>query len=605
MSKTIPFAPTTYFPVFGREWLMGIKIDMAAHSAMRARFSTFRNSGRFHSLTRWVRRRRLLRDESAIELARCRQELSILLFLKELLEEADRLAVTPSAAIEALAFTVVHIGQELIRRRRVCPGLTDDDLSSERQAATRADARKLIVAMGRSGPHIVAAISLHRWMAEWCETAADEDIDLIFFAIRERELLTSLQTHGLSAPEISVANLKEVKRRMASLEKQASTSASAYDEVLRRVGRVAKHVLAPMVESADVERTWGVATSLTLYDQIKCAATIELSAAATRLAENPALTVDELFLAAAARDPLFWYVGVSSLLRHSNAMMGNGLKQWAVELLAGTIKHPLKIRRASVPPEAMAARTVLAKWIAPILVGYHPDDRIADDILGHGTARSDQSLGIFASYLAGLGAAPDNEARYRDKHHRQTVEHLWLRLFEPNMASILGWIANGVDAAADIYVDQNQEQVSSEQQTHPAAEIVEPIAAEDLSISDGTPSTWFYVPNPAAGDLSMVPVEVPVDDGEDVFDDFLRSQGAVTQIKASSIMHALEYFLLMSPTQRAMTAYEDLGDQRWHKLKRGRVRIYVRVEPDGRLLFHPYARKDWRHDLVAFTGRAA
>jgi hypothetical protein len=606
MSKIIPFVPTTIFPIFGREWFSGIKADMATHSAIRTKFDTFRRSKRFKSLTCGLRHRRVLRDETAIELARCRQDLRILRFLREMLEEAERLSVPPSAAVEALALTVIHTGEALIRRGRVCPWITSDEPSSERLAATRTDTRKLVVAMGNSGPHIVDAIGLHRWMAEWCATAADEDLDLLFIAISERELLTSLQANGLSAPGISVEYLEEVQRRIGTLETEAAANARAYDDVRGRIDRVAKHVFAPMAGSEGIEREWGIAASLSLYDAIKCAASIEYSNRATRLAHDPTEAVEELFLATAARDPLFWYVGASSLLRQSNAVLGAGLKPWAIALLATTIKHPANIRRANVPPEALATRSVLAKWIAPMLVGHHPDDRIADDILNRGMGRSDEGMAIFAAYLAGLGVAPDGEPHFRNRHHRQTVEQLWLRLFAPSAEPMLAWLASGVEAAASVHGMEDSEQLALEQPPDLEAGVLLPAAEEGLTVEDDAPRTWYYVPNPAAANACLVPIEIPADDGEDVFDAFLRAQVAEMQIKPASIMNALEYFLSMSPTQRAMTPYEDLlGGQRWHKLKRGSMRIYVRVEPDGRLLFHPYARKDWRQDLVAFTRRAA
>lgn len=605
MSKIIPFVPTTTFPIFGREWFSGIKVDMATHSAVRTRFDSFRRSKRFKSLTCGLRHRRVLRDETAIELARCRQDLRILRFLREMLEEAERLSVPPSAAVEALALTVIHTGEALIRRGRVCPCNTTDEPSSERLAATRTDTRKLVVAMGSSGPHIVDAIGLHRWMAEWCATAADEDLDLLFIAVSERELLASLQANGLSAPGISVEYLEEVQRRIGTLETEAAANARAYDDVRGRIDRVAKHVFAPIEDTKGIEREWGIAASLSLYDAIKCAASIELSKTATRLAHDPTEAVEELFLAAAARDPLFWYVGAISLLRQSNAVLGAGLKQWAIALLAKAIKHPAKIRRATVPPEALATRSVLAKWITPMLVGHHPDDRIADDILNLGMGRSDEGLAIFAAYLAGLGVAPDGEPHFRNRHHRETVEQLWVRLFAPSAEPMLAWIASGVEAAASVHGMEDSEQIALEQPLDPEPGVLLPAADEGLTVEDDAPRTWHYVPNPAAAALDPIPAVIPPDDGVAVFADFLRTQGAVTQIKTSSIMNALEYFLSMSPTQRAMTPYEDLGEQRWHKLKRGSMRIYVRVEPDGRLLFHPYARRDWRQDLVAFTRRAA
>jgi hypothetical protein len=68
--------------------------------------------------------------------------------------------------------------------------------------------------------------------------------------------------------------------------------------------------------------------------------------------------------------------------------------------------------------------------------------------------------------------------------------------------------------------------------------------------------------------------------------------------KPQSILHALEFFRDMPALLRATRSSEVVGARRWHKLKRGGMRIYVRMEPDGRLFFHLFCRRDWKSRWV-------
>ena len=101
--------------------------------------------------------------------------------------------------------------------------------------------------------------------------------------------------------------------------------------------------------------------------------------------------------------------------------------------------------------------------------------------------------------------------------------------------------------------------------------------------------------------MTLIPVALPADQRAEAFAAFLRAHGVKALIKPASILGALEYFMTIPAILRATSPYEDLGPHRWHKLKRGALRIYVRIDESGRLLFHPYARKDWRKDLVVFA----
>jgi hypothetical protein len=94
-----------------------------------------------------------------------------------------------------------------------------------------------------------------------------------------------------------------------------------------------------------------------------------------------------------------------------------------------------------------------------------------------------------------------------------------------------------------------------------------------------------------------VAFDAPAEGRDDAFAGFLRAQGTDIVVKPGSIVGALEYFRDMPAIDRALTPHETVGTQRWHKLKRGAQRIYVRFE-DGKLFFHLYQRRDWNPNAI-------
>lgn len=607
MSKRITFS-SSFFPVFGPQWIRTARPNVAAIETFRGNLRAAKQQRRFDNVIKWYRKQRLLWDQARQEFEEQRDDLAALLFLHDAVKAASDLGVAHPDMLWVLRANVVCAGIALHR----CGMLDWVVHESEHADALRrmGEVVRTSLAAMASAKHRRSSIGMiYMWISEWARNASDQRLLGIFVAFSDKELFDSIERDGIRSSFISPAYIEDMQRGLAALQAECGRQRSAFDGIHDRMERTRRHILEPLVRIDDNST---VATLVHLLSITMMIATNRDLGSSYQIRKSPELQLLQEYgaiLEEACTDPMFWFISLTSTLRSSGAMLGHGLHTWAIDLVAKLIVHPGQIRRAVVPEAAIATRSLFSRWCAPMLKGYHPCDDIASTIVGLGPAQSNQGLLLLAQYLAQLGIKCDGTVGYLNEAHKESVAHLWLNLVGPARDEIFDWIALGVRAAGDmdalIDVEQTNDQAGGEIAWDPAsaAEIGEPEPPAD--VVEETPRTWFYVPNPAAPTLNLLPVEIPANDPEVAFEGFLREQGVETLIKPASILNALAYYESKSPVQRALSPYDDLGGHRWHKIKRGALRIYVRIEPDGRLLFHPYARKDWRQDLVEYARKAA
>lgn len=309
----------------------------------------------------------------------------------------------------------------------------------------------------------------------------------------------------------------------------------------------------------------------------------------------PDMTEMPSFIAA---DPLFWYIVITQLLHNRGAFDGSAVRSWVPQLLANAILHPKRVGRMPVPREADRARAALAKHIAPMLVGFHSFDDDAKAVF-NGTLSSEQILALFAGHLANVIDSSDpTQPCFRNKAHRKAFNFFWLNLVGPNREEIMQWLASSSQFVSLPDESSKDDPVEAIQTPSGDGELDAELVAQE---SDETPPIHcFYVTNPAASELQLIEAPIPTDAGDaSDFAKFLRAQGVSKAVKAISIAHALEFFRTMPEMSRTLRPHETVGCQTWHKLKRGRIRIYVRMESDERILFHVYQRKDWKPNGLA------
>lgn len=605
MKSQIEFFPAS-FPVFGREWFDLTRPYLEAYLKVRNAFEITQRHPKHQRMTRWYGKKRTMLEQLESEVVECTAELNGRLFLREMVAAVAHLQAPPQAMLSVIAMVLIEAGAGLraaspTDKAGVATPATHDETTEWMQAI-------FLRALNRSrrrGVMKPEASACCDWLELWIQTADERQLLGMSASLSDSDAFDAVFEDGAASPVVAADQVDLLTRRLAVIQGQHREVLNAYNEINDRLARTAQRILAPYNAVARTIYPWGI---LPLLVNVLVG---DMAAALCPIgAEEPTyktvLQPDRaIFLEAACIDPVFWYIGLTSLLRSSGATLGYGLKKWAVELIAELLRHPKRLREMTVPNEGMRTRSVLIKWIAPVLKGHRGNDQVAAKILELGPARSDHGLLVFAYHLAMASERPDGTIGYRNEDHRRTAVFFWTHLFGPAHAEILKWMADGIQESSGVVAALDKE-------TEPAAESIEPADGDPVALPEeaermapGMPETWYYATNPAAASLNLVPVTMPYDDRYSVFSDFLRSQGIPTLIKPASILHALEFFRDMPSVMRAITRYDDIGTQRWHKMKRGALRIYVRIEPDGQLLFHLLPRRDWRPDLVSYARRAA
>lgn len=563
---------------------------------------------RFTKLLTWYRRQSRLFAEANEEFSQRYVEWQMLLFLRKAADAASRLEIQPQEMIFTLVLAILKISDAIDKS-----GLRDLELRGlpETEIAALSTllgdvTRNAIAAMATSNDGRVQNLGpFYTWLNEWAQTTDNDSLAWINSSIEDEDVLGAIMRDGFQSTFIAPDRIQDLGDKFELISKEHDRRIAAFVHIRDRIGKMRERVMKPLTDTLHTNAGWGLVSLLCMPMALRIRSTFSPTQEPGRDHDLEIRLGGMETIKTASADPMFWYVALTSTLRDSGAMLGYGLRGWAIELIALLIKHPAQVRRANVPDEAMRTRSLLAKWFAPMLIGFHPRDAIADDIVALGSARSDESLALFAEYLATLSDKPDGASAFRNRDHERSIRHLWDCLIGPAFEEILVWIAHGVKVSADLLPPNDAALENSDDVWRP----VEPVINGEADLADDNadelPRIWYFVRNPAAQDLDLVPIEIPAHRGEVAFEGLLRAQGVESLIKPESIMNAIDYFLSKSAIQQAVSPYEDLGGHRWHKIKRGRMRIYVHVEPDGRLLFHPYARKDWRQDLVNFSRRAA
>jgi hypothetical protein len=446
--------------------------------------------------------------------------------------------------------------------------------------------------------------------ALWVASADDGNLLAVLSEVRDLELLEAIGRSAAEDGSQSQHVETHLRERVNALDAEYNRRLREGVAVTNRLHGTWTRIRAPLDKLLEVETGQGFPALLcwTYVNDVDAAllAQPQSEPVAYRLALQPE---HAKLLTAACADHLFWYVGLTSLLRASGAILGDELMSWAPDLFGYTIQHPGKVLRYQVPPDAMWTRSTLAKLIAPMLKGYHPDDGVADRLRALGHDQPVEVLLVFADYLARVARKDGKPAAYRNSKHRQLVERLWEEDIGPHCRIILLWMAIGVLTAGENLplADQPERNSVPSPPADPPAEALEPDTSAQLQteptfkyvaeeMQPAAPAVqWFYVRNPRAASLKPIPLDLPAEGRVEAFKTFMACQGIGLIVrKVSSIFAVIEHFLDTPPKIRAQTGYDDLNGRRWHKLKRGAQRIYVRLETDERLLFHPYARRDWK-----------
>jgi hypothetical protein len=287
--------------------------------------------------------------------------------------------------------------------------------------------------------------------------------------------------------------------------------------------------------------------------------------------------------------PEFWYVGLFSLLAETGALDNDAaFKEWTRSLLIDTALHPAQLNRLPVPQQAQKTRSSLAKRIAPLFKGcamelrdelvYAADKERVDDT---------ELLCMLAVCLSGRWLKADGVDRSLSRKEQSIVDDFWLNYIAPRSEALLMQMADQVEGAdgkkgwisvfGNLWASDDDFDIDEFQIEEPPL-----------------PENWYYVTNPGRVDTAVEQVVFSCEeDTGTTMENFLRTRKIKPTVKPVSIVTALEHFRDMPEMLRAVMPHEQVENESWHKIKRGKLRILARIEEDGRLLFNVYPRKDW------------
>lgn len=609
MKQKIPFAPMP-FPELNRDGLDDFNRYVQAFVNTQKAFCAIRGGNGLERLKKWQMHAWHMLEESDASVVAMRDEISTRLACRDLLIAAREIGVAPAVMLfpfsvcsQRAYHTLTETNDGALQLARWMMGRLDSAASlrhGERVRNALFDATAAIRTAPGAPP---TASRCQDWLAQWFAESGHEKLRAAFAVMEDMDLanvVDALRGEDLEDGPLSEAGIAELHTAHDLMVQQHEKRLKDYAGIGDRMQRMQEYVTQPITDVLEGETSVPFPALLCWTYAMSSRTSLSPFHDGTDVHRLVLRPDQDRFLRLVCSDWLFWYVGLTSILRQSGALGGDRLKSWGVDILAYTVLHPTKVLRMVVPKDAIQTRSVMAKRVAPALKGYHPYDDLGAALREESENGAASTITLISVYLASMAVTTDGRYEYRNAKHRQLVEYLWANAIGPHCEAILSWMAAGVDLASDS-CESVEAEIAALTAWHPHIVPAEDETSRDTDQDQAQPISWFCVSDPRSSRPVIAEFRPATDIADHAFADFLRQQKIKTVIKPGSIARALEFFRDMDDTIRAQTPYDDINGQRWHKLKRGAQRIYVRIESDGRLLFHPYARRDWQPSWVDFA----
>jgi hypothetical protein len=302
--------------------------------------------------------------------------------------------------------------------------------------------------------------------------------------------------------------------------------------------------------------------------------------------------------------PEFWWFAVRGLLWRTGGLMPDGsLAPWVEKFLVGLLEHPGPFARAPVPREALKARSVFARHVAPLARMTCPEHRQPLLLNRDGARDPVFFLGCVSWTLAqrsgiDLDEIPPPSAQGEHAIVSLVSEEI-LPIADRLLASMAQCSAEPPHAPYEMYAEAGAAPVEAAGPVEAAAAepAVTPWTFTPPEVPEEAPLFWRYVRNPLeehGRSLSLGAIRAR-EAGR--AEEFFREHGIPTVVKPRSVLRALRYFEGMPEEIRRMLPSESAGGHRWAKLKRGGLRILLRVAGPGSAEFHLLPRSHWTRPL--------
>lgn len=422
-----------------------------------------------------------------------------------------------------------------------------------------------------------------------CSNCNDDQYFSMIDPCDDAEILSGVVESGPLEKQLSPESIEQSRIYVKELKKELR-KASAIEKALReKLEMTVMHLTEPLDKAWQLQSKTGDLFVFVLCNLEKLFYSNMIFA--DHYEKNEALETRSAIATLTGASPQFWQIVLVQLLTDTGGIVEDKFASWVSPFFASLTKHPLKIKRQKLPPEAIKAQAVFAKLVAPYLKGYHPKNLDCFNLDKLSLLEPNKYLQLISLYFAckisKAELLPDNSD---DKH---VIYHLFDKIIVPNLESIINWMYEGLtdasgdkrsNVALDVWLEPLCQNAPDEIKEHQEAAVV--------GIEPEEPETWYYVHNPENGASVSDPVTFCNVEG---LNGYFKKHGIATIIKPESILNALVYYKRMASKIRSVMPQELCGHEGWHKIKRGKLRILARLDKKDGLFFHIYPRKEWAY----------
>jgi len=599
---------------------------LAALTECRRRHKTVVASGKFSRLTAVTRAMDERNREASHELYEARADLGMRRLLAGMVHAAERLELPPATVVQAFMAihfrTAVHRGEvpganEILRHLRTGVCYTRpraDELDMRREAIDMLRGRITQVADRRDELEeilwyvsddmrgIDPALSV-------LEQSDDADVLVLFDPDLDKELLDAALAGECGSGPLSAAAISELAAYCDELLNEHTRTTSVASKYMARVRHALTYIREPLEYLDDAElrgrdhnaflfaATTGYA-AMFMADTRDRSISSETARLLADLNESPSFSAtvvaDDTILSVFGTCPEVWYVVLQQLLAGCGGLKHDGFESWALSLLVDMVRHPATFRKHR-HSGADKAKSLLHRFVAPALIGFHPPlEETFCKLEELELLPPRHVLLLFAEHCADAFALEpdecDDSGCFRSAQQRAVAAKAISTFILPHLPAIVdrliedfgaeeGYVPS-LDDLADFPFDFEPEELEWEV---PAVTPVEEVV-------------WHYLPNPA-NPRQRDELVLSADGGVGVLERYFRKKRVGTVVKSESILGALDYFREMPEASRILAPKESIGGDSWVKLKRGKLRILAREDDHGALLFHIYPRKVWKSDM--------
>ena len=277
---------------------------------------------------------------------------------------------------------------------------------------------------------------------------------------------------------------------------------------------------------------------------------------------------------------------------------------WLGDLVAAMLRQPRRLKRHRCPQEAQKLRNLLAARVGPMLAGCESKRRRLAEEVERAVHRFESDGASAAGFMTAVacrsvfhGCGEEREDWEAGREAALALGRQWL---EPHVVAVALRLEVDVQFPLDLGLRSSEATAGVPEgidaRPEPSWEPVEiDEDEEDLEVDRHAQRSlpWYYVSHPTRIGKEGELVSAPDDEARDKkVAAFYKRKRLPLDVKPDSVAHALEYFESHDPVQRTLIPHETFGEVTWQKLKRGGVRILVRLEEDG-LRFHTYNRAEY------------